>query len=113
MSEKGDPLEALAALVPWESFRADIEAVVLTLEEAKKSKAGRKPLDAIMMFRMLVLQSLYNVSDEQISKGCSVTLTIAAKLRPAQAWRRAHGRAGERTVSRASRKPGTPGCDVQ
>ena len=51
LSEKGDPLEAIAALVPWESFRADIEAVVLT-PEAKKSKAGRKPLDAIVMFRM-------------------------------------------------------------
>src|SRR5271157_283856 len=66
LSEKGDPLEAIAALVPWESFRADIEAVVLTPEEAKKSKAGRKPFDAIQMFRMLILQSLYNLSDEQI-----------------------------------------------
>jgi hypothetical protein len=27
LSAKGDPLEAIAALVPWESFRADIEAV--------------------------------------------------------------------------------------
>ncbi len=66
LSEKGDPLEAVAALVPWESFRADIEAVVLTPEETKKSKAGRKPFDAMVMFRMLVLQSLYNLSDEQI-----------------------------------------------
>jgi transposase, IS5 family len=66
LSKKGDPLEAIAGLVPWESFRADIEAVVLTPEEAKKSTAGRKPLDAIVMFRMLVLQSLYNLSDEQI-----------------------------------------------
>ena len=30
LSAKGDPLEAIAVLVPWESFRADIEAVVLT-----------------------------------------------------------------------------------
>jgi len=29
-SAKGDPLEAIDRLVPWESFRADIEAVVLT-----------------------------------------------------------------------------------
>jgi hypothetical protein len=27
---KGDPLEAIDRLVPWESFRAEIEAVVLT-----------------------------------------------------------------------------------
>ncbi|HEX5862780.1 MAG TPA: transposase, partial [Casimicrobiaceae bacterium] len=66
LSEKGDPLEAIATLVPWENFRADIEAVVLTPEAEKKSRAGRKPFDAILIFRMLVLQSLYNLSDEQI-----------------------------------------------
>lgn len=65
LSAKGDPLEAIDALVPWESFRADIEAVVLTPEDAKKSKAGRKPIDAMVMFRMLILQSLYNLSDDQ------------------------------------------------
>ena len=65
LSAKGDPLEAIAALVRWESFRADIEAVVLTPEASKTSKAGRKPIDAIVMFRMLVLQSLYNLSDDQ------------------------------------------------
>src|SRR6516225_3324674 len=54
LSAKGDPLEAIDRLVPWESFRADIEAVVLTPEEMRKSSAGRKPLDAIVMFRMLV-----------------------------------------------------------
>ena len=63
---EGRSLEAIAALVPWESFRADIEAVCSTPEEAKKSEAGRKPFDAMVMFRMLVLQSLYNLSDEQI-----------------------------------------------
>src|SRR3981081_3268823 len=63
LSDKGDPLEAIDRLVPWESFRADIEAVVLTPDEARKSSAGRKPLDAILMFRMLVRQSLYNLSD--------------------------------------------------
>ena len=65
LSAKGDPLEAIDALVPWESFRADIEAVILTPEDAKKSKAGRKPIDAMVMFRMLILQSLYNLSDDQ------------------------------------------------
>jgi transposase, IS5 family len=65
LSAKGDPLEAIDSLVPWESFRETIEAVVLTPEDAKKSKAGRKPIDAIVMFRMLILQSLYNLSDDQ------------------------------------------------
>src|SRR4030081_2566520 len=58
LSAKGDPLEAIDRLVPWESFRADIEAVVLTPDGMRKSSAGRKPLDAIVMFRMLVLQAL-------------------------------------------------------
>jgi IS5 family transposase len=65
LSAKGDPLEAIDRLMPWESFRADIEAVVRTSEEMKKSSAGRKPVDAIVMFRMLVLQALHNLSDEQ------------------------------------------------
>ena len=63
---KGDPLEAIGALVPWESFRVEIEAVVLTPEADKKSNAGRKPIDALVLLRMLVLQSLYNLSDEQV-----------------------------------------------
>ena len=66
LSARGDPLEAIDHLVPWESFRAEIEAVVLTPEELKKSSAGRKPFDAILMFRMLVLQALNNLSDEQV-----------------------------------------------
>jgi len=65
LSAKGDPLETLARIMPWEDFRADIEAVVLTPEDKKKSDAGRKPIDALVMFRMLVLQTLYNLSDEQ------------------------------------------------
>jgi transposase, IS5 family len=65
LSAKGDPLEAIDRLVPWESFRGDIEAVVLTPDEMKKSSAGRKPVDAIVMFRMLVLQALHNLSDGQ------------------------------------------------
>lgn len=66
LSAKGDPLETIARTVAWEEFRADIETVVLRSDEARKSPAGRKPIDAIVMFRMLVLQSLYNLSDEQV-----------------------------------------------
>src|ERR1700681_2210388 len=65
LSAKGDPLEAIDRLVPWENFRADIEAVVLTPDEMRRSSAGRRPVDAIVMLRMLVLQALHNLSDEQ------------------------------------------------
>ena len=66
LSAKGDPLEAIDAIVPWESFREPIEAVVLTPAAEKKSNAGRKPIDSMVMFRMLILQALYNLSDDQV-----------------------------------------------
>jgi hypothetical protein len=34
--------------------------------EREKSSASRKPIDVMVMFRMLVLQSLYNLSDQQV-----------------------------------------------
>ena len=65
ISAKGDPLETIKTAVPWEDFRVDIEAVTETKLEDRKSNAGRKPYDAILKFKILVLQSLYNLSDEQ------------------------------------------------
>jgi hypothetical protein len=38
LSARGDPLECIDRLVPWESFRAEIEAMVLTPDEFKKSR---------------------------------------------------------------------------
>ena len=73
ISAKGDPLEMIDRVVPFESFRAEIEAATLTPARKKKSNAGRKPIDVIVMFRMLVLQSLYNLSDEQIEIRCATT----------------------------------------
>jgi IS5 family transposase len=66
ISAKGDPLEALNAIVPFESFRAEIEAVVRLAPEDRKSNAGRKPFDAVLMFKVLVLQALYNLADEHV-----------------------------------------------
>lgn len=81
ISAKGDPLEMIDLVVPFESFRAEIEAVVLRPEEDKKSKAGRKPIDVIVMFRMLVLQSLYNLSDEQVEFQVSDRMSFTRFLR--------------------------------
>ena len=66
ISAKGDPLETLKAVVPFESFRAQIEVVVRLAPEERKSNAGRRPFDAVMMFKVLVLQTLYNLADEQV-----------------------------------------------
>ena len=65
ISAKGDPLETIKTTVPWEEFRADIEAVTETKPEERKSNAGRKPYDAILKFKIVVLQSLHNLSDER------------------------------------------------
>ena len=59
----GDPLVKLNEVVNWELFRCDLEQV---REKDRKSNAGRKPFDAVLMFKILILQSLYNLSDDQI-----------------------------------------------
>jgi IS5 family transposase len=66
ISAKGDPLELIKATVPWESLRAEIEAVTRPKPAERKSTAGRKPYDAILMFKILVLQTLHNLADEQL-----------------------------------------------
>src|SRR4030088_3660109 len=81
LSARGDPLEAIDRLVPWERFRAAIEAVVLTPDELKKSSAGRKPFDAMVLFRMLVLQALNNLSDEQVEYQVGDRLSFTRFLR--------------------------------
>jgi transposase, IS5 family len=39
----GNPLEMLKALIPFESFRAEVEAVVRLAPAETRSNAGRKP----------------------------------------------------------------------
>jgi transposase, IS5 family len=62
LSAAGDPLERLAAAVDFELFRAELEAA---LQRSDRAKGGRPPYDPVLMFRILVLQTLYTLSDEQ------------------------------------------------
>ena len=55
-------LVRLNSQIDWEIFRAQLETIRL---KERKSNAGRKPFDVILMFKIMVLQSLYNLSDEQ------------------------------------------------
>jgi transposase, IS5 family len=66
ISAKGDPLELISANIAFESFRAEIEEVTRLKPGDRKSNAGRKPYDAVLMFKILVLQTLYNLSDDQL-----------------------------------------------
>lgn len=61
LSQNGDPLDALAVHVPWEAFRPTLDSV---LHRSKRNKGGRPPFDAVLMFNLLVLQALYNLSDD-------------------------------------------------
>jgi IS5 family transposase len=56
-------LDQLNSIVDWESFRPTLETI---RKKQRKSNAGRKPFDVVFMFKILVLQSLYNLSDAQM-----------------------------------------------
>lgn len=62
LSATGDPLERLTAVVDFDMFRAALDAA---LNRSDRAKGGRPPFDAVLMFKVLVLQSLYGLSDEQ------------------------------------------------
>ena len=63
LTEMGDPLVGLNEQIDWEAFRPSLNAVY---EKARKSNAGAKPIDVVLMFKILVLQQLNNLSDERI-----------------------------------------------
>lgn len=63
LSEAGDPLERLDAVIDWELFRSILERIDA---KERKSAAGRKPTCRILMFKLLILQRLHNLSDERL-----------------------------------------------
>lgn len=62
LSNQGDPLERLDKVIDWEYFRETIE----TIHDKKLVSAGPKPYDPLLMFKILILQRYYNLSDYQI-----------------------------------------------
>jgi IS5 family transposase len=64
LSRLNDPLERLLATIDFEQFRPLLEEIFLPKQ--RKSNAGAKPYDYVMMFKILLLQRLYNLSDEQM-----------------------------------------------
>jgi transposase, IS5 family len=61
LSAAGDPLERLAGIVDFEVFRGPL---VAALRRSVRGKGGRPPFDPVLMFKILVLQALYSLSDE-------------------------------------------------
>lgn len=62
LSEAGDQVEKLNAVVPWKVFR---KPLAKALKRSDGAKGGRPPFDAVMMFKVLVRQALYSLSDDQ------------------------------------------------
>jgi transposase, IS5 family len=62
LSAKGDALERLSAVVDFELFRGDLERAVV---RSDRSRGGRPPFDHVLMFKVLILQSSHNLSDER------------------------------------------------
>lgn len=62
LSKAGDPLERLSSVIDFELFRVDLDA---GLKRSDRAKGGRPPIDAVLMFKVLVLQALYGLSDAQ------------------------------------------------
>jgi len=63
LSAAGDPLERLSAVVDFELFRG---ALVVALRRSARGKGGRPPFDPVLMFKILVLQALWSLSDEAV-----------------------------------------------
>lgn len=63
ISEKGDPLEYLNKAIDWEYLRPIIENM---MNKDSMIQAFSKKNDSLLIFKILILQRYYNLSDSQI-----------------------------------------------
>lgn len=63
LSDAKDPLVRLNGLIEWEQFRPELERA---MRKESKGKGGRPPFDYLLMFKILILQRYYNLSDDQM-----------------------------------------------
>jgi transposase len=63
ISKLGDPLERLNTGVNFEIFRELLEK---GLSKLARGAGGRPPYDYVLMFKILILQRYYNLSDDQV-----------------------------------------------
>lgn len=62
LSATGDPLERLVGAVNFEAFRYRLEKA---LKRSDRTRGGRPPCDPVLVFKVLILQALYDLSDAQ------------------------------------------------
>lgn len=58
-----DQLRDLNEMVPWEVLRPVLEQLP---SKERKSNAGRKAIDPMVLFKLLILKQLYNLSNEEV-----------------------------------------------
>ncbi len=63
ISKHGDPLERLNSVINWDVFTQVLQELE---NKDRKSNAGAKPYPTLLMFKILILQRYYNLSDSQI-----------------------------------------------
>ena len=68
------PLVKLDAHIDWQIFEPLLDIVFN--KPQKSSHTGRPPFDRILMFKLLILQSLYNLSDDQMEYQITDRLTF-------------------------------------
>jgi IS5 family transposase len=73
LEAKGNPLSRLEAVIDWESFRPQLEQA---LAKPAKGPGGRPAHDPLKMFKTLVVQRYYNLSDAQTEYQISDRLTF-------------------------------------
>ncbi len=61
IDKNGDPLAKINETVDWKVFRPALERV---RDKKRQSNVGPKGYDVILLFKILILQSLYNLSDD-------------------------------------------------
>jgi IS5 family transposase len=62
ISKSGDPLEVLNHHIDYEQFRSILNQAFI---KENRGTGGARPYDYVMMFKILILQRYYNISDGQ------------------------------------------------
>lgn len=65
LTKLGDPLQKLNQFIDWNIFQSPINEALTNINK-DSSKGGRPPFDKLILFKALIIQSLYNLSDDQL-----------------------------------------------
>ena len=63
LNKKGNPLKKLNECINWNIFNRILEN---TFKKDRKDKRGRPHYNYVMMFKILILESIYHLSDDEM-----------------------------------------------